>query len=158
VAAPADQKKASEIALQLDGLPLALDQAGAYIEETGCGLSGYLSRYQNHAPALLRRRGMLTADHPDPVASTWALSFEKIEQANPATAAELLKFCAFLHPDGIPEALLNIGAAELGPTLESIGSDALALDDAVAELLKYSASATGHIFVRLCPCAAARYV
>jgi hypothetical protein len=27
---------------ELDGFPLALDQAGAYIEETKCGLAGYL--------------------------------------------------------------------------------------------------------------------
>jgi tetratricopeptide (TPR) repeat protein len=134
---PADQKQAREITLQLGGLPLALDQAGAYLEETACGLSGYLVRYQKHAPALLRQRGMLAVGHPDPVASTWALSFENVEQANPA-AAELLRFCAFLYPDGIPEELFSIGTAELGPALEQVGSDALALDAAVAELLKYS--------------------
>jgi hypothetical protein len=39
---------------------------------------------------------MLASDHPS-VATTWALSFENIEKANPA-AAELLRFCAFLHP------------------------------------------------------------
>ena len=37
-----DRARAKEITLQLDGLPLALDQAAAYIEETGCGLLGYL--------------------------------------------------------------------------------------------------------------------
>ena len=100
--AEADQATAKEIAAQLDGLPLALDQAGAYIEETGCGLSGYLDLYRSHALELLRRRGALASDHPDPVATTWALSFENIEKANPA-AAELLRFCAFLHPDGIPK-------------------------------------------------------
>jgi hypothetical protein len=56
-AAPTDQQQAKEIVLQLDGLPLALDQAGAYIEETGCGLSGYLNRYKNHASELLQHRG-----------------------------------------------------------------------------------------------------
>ena len=30
--------------------PLALDQAGSYIEETGCGLGGYLDLYRHHAP------------------------------------------------------------------------------------------------------------
>jgi AAA domain len=82
-ASPANQEKAKEIAAQLDGLPLALDQAAAYVEETDCGLSGYLNLYRTHGPELLRLRGALSADHPDPVATTWALSFEKIEQANP---------------------------------------------------------------------------
>ena len=35
-AAEADQSGAKEIVTQLDGLPLALDHAGTYIEETGC--------------------------------------------------------------------------------------------------------------------------
>jgi hypothetical protein len=78
-ATEADQGKAREIAMQLGGLPLALDQAGAYIEETSYGLSDYLELYRNHAPELLRRRGMLPFDYPESVATTWALSFEKIE-------------------------------------------------------------------------------
>jgi hypothetical protein len=118
-------------------LPLALDQAGAYIEETGGGLLKYLNLYQTHATELLRRRGTLASDHPDPVAATWALSFEKIEQANPA-AAELLRFCAFLRRDQIPEEVFSKGAPELGPVLERVGADAFVLDGAIVELLKYS--------------------
>jgi tetratricopeptide (TPR) repeat protein len=136
-AVEADQARAKEITTQLDGLPLALDQAGAYIEETSCGLSGYLSLYREHAPELLRRRGVLASDHPDPVASTWALSFENIEKASSA-AAELLRFCAFLHPDGIPEEVFSKGAPELGPVLGLVGSDAFGLNNAIAEILKYS--------------------
>ena len=132
-AAEADQAKAKEISAQLDGLPLALGQAGAYIEETGCGLSDYLDLYRSHALELLRRRGALTSDHSDPVATTWALSFENIEKANPA-AAELLRFCAFLHPDGIPEEVFRQGASVLG----SLGSEALAWNDVLSEILKYS--------------------
>jgi tetratricopeptide (TPR) repeat protein len=136
-ATPVDQGEAKEIALQLGGLPLALDQAGAYIEETACGLAGYLGLYRYRARELLQRRGMLASDHPDPVATTWALSFENIEKANP-TAAELLRFCTFLHPDGIPEELLNKGAPELGLELETLGSDTFTLNDALSEILKYS--------------------
>ena len=54
-----DRVRAKVIVTQLDGLPLALDQAGAYIEETGCGLSGYLELYQSHALELLQCRGAL---------------------------------------------------------------------------------------------------
>jgi hypothetical protein len=83
-------------------------------------LSGYLDLYRTHGPELLRLRGALSADHPDPVTTTWALSFEKIELANPA-AAELLRFCAFLHPDGIPEEVFSEGAPELGAVLGPVG-------------------------------------
>src|SRR6266568_1511308 len=76
----------------VDGLPLALDQAGAYIEETGCGLSRYLGLYQAQRKELHQRRSKRPTDHPEPVATTWSLSFQKVEHANPA-AAELLRFC-----------------------------------------------------------------
>ena len=122
---------------KLDGLPFALDQAGACIEETGCGLSGYLNLYRSHGLELLRSRGALTSDHPDPVATTWALSFENIEKASPA-AAELLRFCAFLHPDGIPEEVFSKGAPEREPALGVVASDTLAWNNALAEILKYS--------------------
>jgi len=131
------QADARKLSIELGGLALALDQAGAYIEETSCGLSGYLHLYRSHALELLRRRGKLTYDHPDPVATTWALSFENIEKANSA-AAELLRFCAFLHPDAIPEELFSRGAPELGPLLGLAGSDALALNSAFEEILNYS--------------------
>jgi tetratricopeptide (TPR) repeat protein len=136
-AAKADRATAKEITTQLDGLTLALDQAAAYIEETGCGLSGYLNLYRDYAPELLGRRGELASDHRDPVDKTWVLSFENIEKADPR-AAELLRFCAFLDADGIPEELFGNGAEELGPVLEPLGSDALAFNGAVSEILKYS--------------------
>src|SRR6266852_3958799 len=39
---PVMRAQAQAIVLAMDGLPLALDQAGAYVEETGCSLSDYL--------------------------------------------------------------------------------------------------------------------
>src|SRR5439155_6625351 len=86
---------------------------------------------------LLKEHGEFAPDHPEPVATTWTLSFKNVEQANPA-AAELLRFCAFLAPDAIPEKLFTESAADLGPTLEPIGSDPSSLNAAIRELLKYS--------------------
>jgi len=105
-ASAVDRAQALQLVAALGGLPLALDQAGAYIEETGSALLRYLELYQTRRQALLRRRSKLPTDHPEPVATTWSLSFQQVEQANPA-AAELLRFCAFLHPDAIPEELIS---------------------------------------------------
>jgi tetratricopeptide (TPR) repeat protein len=132
-----DQANALVIVQEMDGLPLALDQAGAYIEETGCGLAGYLTRYQQRRTALLKERGGYTSDHPEPVATTWSLSFEKVELANPA-AADLLRLCAFLAPDAIPEEIVTEGAADLTPVLQSLASDPFLLDAAIKALLRYS--------------------
>ena len=122
---------------ELDGLPLALDQLGAYIEETGCSLAEYLALYRHRRLALLKRQSSISADYPHSVASTWSLSFEKVERANPV-AAELLRFCAFLYPDAIPEAFLSEGASELGPVLEPIAADPLLLNEAIQVLRAYS--------------------
>ncbi len=129
--------QALAIVNELDSLPLALDQAGAYIEETQSGLPGYLDLYRTHGFDLLKERGLLAPGHPDPVATTWVLSFQKIEQANPA-AAELLRFCAFLHPDAIPEELITEGASELGPVLGPVAENPILFNKAVGEILKFS--------------------
>ncbi len=43
-----ESNEAANVVIALDGFPLALDQAGAYIEETGCSFGDYLQIYQAH--------------------------------------------------------------------------------------------------------------
>jgi len=136
--APLEQvRKAEAIVKELDGLPLALDQAGAYIEETNYSLSGYLNLYRTHRKDLLQRRSKLRSEHPEPVGTTWSLSFQKVEQANPA-AAELLRLCAFLDPEAIPEDIITEGAAEAGPLLQPVAADPFQLNEAIEVLRTYS--------------------
>src|SRR5579871_1059874 len=130
-------KQAKEIVKVLDGLPLALDQAGAYIEETKCGLSAYLTLYHAHRSRLLNRRGKLSAGHPEPVTNTWSLSFQRVASANPA-AVELLYLLAFLSPESLYEEMLLKGAEELGPTLRSALIDPMSFNDLIELLLHYS--------------------
>lgn len=129
--------QAIAISQMLGGLPLALDQAGAYIEETGCGLQDYIDRYQAQHGKLLQWRGEFAEDHPAPVATTWALAFDKIFQANPF-AIELLRLCAFLAPDTIPEEIFSVAAPDLGPALQPLTVDPYKLDVVFKELLKFS--------------------
>jgi Tetratricopeptide repeat/NB-ARC domain len=128
---------AFKLVRELGGLPLALDQAGAYMEETPCSLAGYLDLYRKERSVLLKRRGGLIEDHPESVATTWSLSFEEVQRMNPA-ATDLLRLCAFLDPDAIPEELLSEGAAELGPVLAAIAADDLGLNQAIEALWRYS--------------------
>src|SRR5437588_1694117 len=131
------QTQAAEIVAAMDGLPLALDQAGAYIEETRCGLSQYLDLYGTHRKELLLRRGRFPIDHPDSVVATWSLSFQQVEQECLA-AADLLRLLAFLNPEAIPEEIITFGAAELGKALSVAANDPLVLDAAIELLLRYS--------------------
>ena len=129
--------EAMNIVIALDGFPLALDQAGAYIEETGCSFGDYLYIYEQHRITLLTRRGKQASNYPNSVATTWSLSFEKIEQANPA-AADLLRLCAFLAPDHIPEELLRMGATHWSSTLQEAVTDLLTFNLMIEELHKFS--------------------
>ena len=78
----------------MNGLPLALDQAGAYIasetdprEKPSSSLVHYLDYYMQHRIAALQERGQsLPNNHPDPVTVTWQVSFHKVELANEVAA------------------------------------------------------------------------
>ena len=136
-----DRATAEIIVREMGGLPLAIVQAGAYVEETRCSLADYLRLYATHRADLLARHSRLLLDYPETVATTWSLSFQQIEQQSPA-AADLLRLCAFLAPDAIPEELLTRSAAELGagldPLWEPMAADESILNTAIAVLSKFS--------------------
>jgi transcriptional regulator with XRE-family HTH domain len=129
--------EAANLVVALGQFPLALDQAGAYIEETGCSLADYLHLYQTHRHALLSRRGRQATRYPASVATTWELSFQQVEQTNPA-AAELLRLCAFLAPDHIPEELLTRGAPHWPTALQEAVADRFHFNQALETLLAFS--------------------
>jgi len=138
-ASASDSELAEEttIVVALAHFPLALDQAGAYIEETGCSLHDYFQIYQKHRYALLARRGKQAAHYPESVATTWSLSFQHVEETNPA-AAELLRLCAFLAPDHIPEELLIQGAPYWPAALQQGVADRLSFNQLLETLLSFS--------------------
>ncbi|WP_165423208.1 FxSxx-COOH system tetratricopeptide repeat protein [Ktedonosporobacter rubrisoli] len=131
------EESASELVGLLQGLPLALDQAGAYLEETGCSVSEYLSRYQSHRKHVLAYRGLHCGTHPDSVSTTLSLSVQRITGEHSA-AEGLLHLCAFLHPEAIPEEMLVAGASHLGPELASFVADPYQFDLALAALRRAS--------------------
>jgi len=104
---------------------LALDQAGAYIREPNCSFARYAQLFEQSPLRLLGRRGELPddSDHPDPVARTWLLSFEKVKQNE--LAVQVLYQCAFLHAEGIVQEIF----AKLDP---------IEYDEAIAQILRYS--------------------
>ncbi len=122
----------------LDGLPLALDQAAAYIDETQISFQDYLDLYATHHTALLQMcESGSEKQYPFSVATTWQLSFERIESLNSA-AADLLRLLAFLHPDSIPDVLLTTAASELGDTLSQAISNPLHFNHLIGALRRFS--------------------
>lgn len=146
-ASPADQELALEISRVLDGLPLALDLAGAYIREHSCSLSGYLERYYFYRDKLLQWKSQQKfpySDYPHSVATTWLLCFERVEQGCPA-AATFLRLCAFLDPDGIPQELMLENPSELDASTPPIACNLIEIDEALEVLLRYSLCQRNHI-------------
>jgi tetratricopeptide (TPR) repeat protein len=94
---------ASMVAEALGDLPLAIEQAGAWLAETGMPATAYVEQ--------LEREFARTAEpgqppySPRPVAVTWRLSFDRLRAQSPA-AARLLELCSFFAPEPISIALL----------------------------------------------------
>lgn len=130
-----DRETAKQISHVLGGLPLALEQAGAYIAEIPCSLSGYLDLYRFRRAKLLGWKSE-SSSYPASVATTWSLSFEKVEQLSPA-AADLLRLCAFLSPDAIPEGVLIASSDEPGTSLQQM-RDIFILNEAIGVLRRFS--------------------
>jgi len=137
-----DEVAATELAEAVGGLPLALEQAGAYIQATGDSLAGYLAEFGRRRADLLAR-GEPTG-YPATVAATWALAFTQLEHSGPG-AAGLLRLLAFCAPEAVPLGLLQPRPGlteqlptEVAPVLAPLLDDELAAKDAVAALRRYS--------------------
>jgi tetratricopeptide (TPR) repeat protein len=140
-----DRAAAAALAGELDGLPLALEQAAAYCEQTSLPLAGYLARYRRDHARLLATGA--PEDYPATVATTWRLNLERTAQASP-TAVPLLRVCAFLAPEAIPPELLSADPDVL-PTELAAATDEFALDAAVGALYHYSLLARDQDGLRL---------
>ena len=102
-----EQAAASTIVQELGYLPLALDQAGAYIYMAQYSLGRYLKQYQTNASYLLSK-GWRGGKQDRSVFATWEISFNAIQQKRPE-AANLLLICGFLNNEDICEELLKRG-------------------------------------------------
>jgi tetratricopeptide (TPR) repeat protein len=95
--------EADHVAEALGDLPLAVEQAGAWLAETGTSAADYLRQLADESSQVLANQ---PADYPTPVGLTWRLAFDRLREESPA-AARLLQLCAFFAPEPIPMTLLQ---------------------------------------------------
>jgi tetratricopeptide (TPR) repeat protein len=131
-----DKASAHRLAEELGDLPLALEQVGAYIEETGRTLSSYVELFCTHCRDLLKSQLALN-DYPATVATTWDLSVQQVGKESPDAVSLLNLFC-FLSPDGIPHMLLAGKNDRLPKPIAQALADPLRMDKAIACLRRYS--------------------
>ena len=133
---PAAEAAATTLAATLGGLPLALEQAGAYVAATGTvTLAGYGELFGTRAPELLIKGQPMGYQHT--VATTWSLALQHLQEAEPA-AVDLLTLTSFLAPDDLPLPLVVTHHDQLPEPLRAAAGDRLALADAVSALRRYS--------------------
>ena len=137
-----DRAAARELAAELGGLPLALEQAAAYMQATGTALAPYLPLFRARQADLLARGE--TAGHPADVAATLGLALARLAAEAPA-AAGLMRLLAFLAPEPVPlplllasEQPLSLLGPEMGAEIQQLLGDPVAAGDAIAALRRYS--------------------
>jgi hypothetical protein len=138
-----NEQAAAGVAAELGGLPLALEQAGAYVQASGGSLAGYLASFRRRRSEMLARGE--TGEYGMTVATTWSLAFTELELSAP-TAAGLLRLLAFCAPEPAPvrlmlqprPGLVDRLADEVAPVLGPLLGDELAAGDTVAGLRRYS--------------------
>ena len=131
-----DKAMADELAKELGDLPLALEQAAAYVEATGGTLAEYLDLFRRHHLELMKRDRPPT-DYKNTITTTWKLAFERVQASSPA-GADLLRLCAFLAPDDIPKEVFTDGRKLLPEPLTLAAANPLEFNQAVADLRRYS--------------------
>ena len=143
-----DEQVASALAEALGDLPLALAEAAAYVDETQIGLEEYLELVRDRSVELSNLRH--PAGSHQRVATVWSLSLDRVREEAPATEA-LLKLWAFLAPEDIPRNLPREHPEVLPEELRQLAGDALAYNNALRVLSRYSIATVTPATVSLHP-------
>ena len=107
-------KEAVDLAKELGGLPLALEQAAAYISALPitCTFKSYLDKYREVRLRLLKHQPVtalsVEAQHRLSVHTTWEMNFEFVAEKSPA-AATMMRIASFLESENIPFEVINPG-------------------------------------------------
>ena len=132
-----DLAAAGQLAGALGCLPLALEQAGAFIAQTKViTLARYLELFSQRSLKLLDKGGR-QGSYRHTVDTTWDLSLQRLQHETPA-ATGLLSLLAFLAPDDLPWGLLASHAGQLPATLAAAAGDEVALAEVTGALRRYS--------------------
>ncbi|WP_406433255.1 tetratricopeptide repeat protein [Streptomyces sp. NBC_00631] len=117
--ADSDAAELAELAEELGHLPLALQQAGAYLAQTRTTATNYLTQLRTDPT------GVLAASAPgDPhqrtIAQLWSVTLDAI-QAQDRHAVELLQILSYCAPDPLPRRVLATALPSMREVDQALG-------------------------------------
>jgi tetratricopeptide (TPR) repeat protein len=130
------QTEAPKIVEELGYLPLAIEQAAAYICESE-NISEFLTTYKESRQKLLARRPEGNYSYPKTVATTWRMSLQRLETSHPDSIF-LLHYLVFLNPDEILVEFLKAGNSGLQAQIEAVIGDNLRFRECLIALQTFS--------------------
>jgi hypothetical protein len=98
-----DSRDAARVSAAVADLPLAIEQAAAWLAETGMPAALYAEWLETQTTSALGLNKPL--DYAKPVVAAWNLSIDRLKQQSPASV-RLLQILAFCSPDPISATLL----------------------------------------------------
>ncbi|MDR0868356.1 MAG: toll/interleukin-1 receptor domain-containing protein, partial [Planctomycetota bacterium] len=137
----ADADSAKNLADTLGYLPLALECAVAYTNESQYTIKEYLDLYKKHSIRVLDSKSELT-DYQYTVLTVWSATFDKISKEAESdettkAALQLFKLCTYCAADNIPLPFFIDGRAETPqPLSNSLAPDNEPLHNDIIEKLK----------------------
>ncbi|MFE1880141.1 FxSxx-COOH system tetratricopeptide repeat protein [Streptomyces diastatochromogenes] len=130
------EQEAGMIAEVLGDLPLAVEQASAWIDVTGMAPGEYVALLERRTTELLETNS--PASYPQTVAAAWNISLDRLETTNPG-ALHLLQLCSFLAPEPIPRAFFGQQPIEpVTEELDQVFRDPLRLGRAIRDISRYA--------------------
>jgi hypothetical protein len=133
-----DDADAAVLSRELDGLALALEQAGAFIERQHCSLGDYLKRWRAGEARVRQWFNAETMHYPASVAITYDTTMREVG----VVAATLFHLLSWYAPDPLPEGVLEKPDAEriLTELISTAGLSAheVVPEEALADLSAFS--------------------
>jgi tetratricopeptide (TPR) repeat protein len=131
---------ASIVAEKLGFLPLALEQAGAYVEATKISLGSYLNLLvadDQKLPQVLKMEMGKPSWYQKTVATTYLVSIQRACTQEPH-AGDLLGLFSYFAPKDIPRQFLHQYVEVLSESLRPIASDLISYNQALSSLIGFS--------------------
>lgn len=122
--------------LLLGGLPLALEQASAYMTAHGTPIEVYIKLFEEQQEELWERETP-PKDYRSTIMTTWEMAFKKIQETHPI-AKQLLNLFAFFGPDDIPISIIKTHFEILPEELKTTVHNPIELEENLSSIYRYS--------------------